>query len=227
MRTIIWLPLAALCLQAQEAPRTSLSILADHVRPGLLAYDAATSEGQPLHYEDSIRPLRGLALRISQDIVKAGPGWLALNATYRPRTEAGFRHLLNGQSDPYSSLSRDTFGYSYLACGGEWSLRRRLEGGVGLEARMEGLDRRREFTQVDPSLPAFKLEAQSHLTRAWLRAHLAHHFEGARLKPFLRAEAAWALTNRRAPAPEQLALTQDLRPLAPQFQFAMAAGIRL
>jgi hypothetical protein len=92
---------------------------------------------------------------------------------------------------------------------------------------MEGLDRRREFPALEPGRPAFTTEDQSHLVRPWLRVHVARNLSGVRFHPFLRAEAAWSLTRRKPPKPAHIAPDTDLRPLAPQFQIALAGGIRL
>jgi len=227
MKTAVWLPLAALCLHGQESQKFAISLLADQLKPAVSVFYASTSDGQPIKFEDSISTLRGLALRISQDAFQAGPGLFSIDATYRFRTRAGSRHLVNGQPDAYPFRPKDQFGYSYLAIGGEWSLRRAVGGGIGAEARMEGLDRRQEFPAIDPKLPVFVSENQSHQVRPWLRAHLAYNPGGIRLHPFFRVEAAWALTRRKRQDPIPMSLSTDLRPLAPQFQIALAGGIRL
>ncbi len=227
MKTAVWLPLAALCLQGKEAPKFAICLLADRLKPAVSVFHTPDSAGQPIKFEESIRPLRGLALRLSQDAFQAGPGLVSFDATYRFRSGSASRHLVNGESDAYMFLPKDQIGYSYLALGGEWSFRRTLEGGLGAEARMEGLDRRREFSSMDPNLPAFVSENQSHQVRPWLRTHVAYNSAGIRLHPFLRVEAAWALTRRKMLDPLPMALGNDLRPFAPQFQIALAGGIRL
>lgn len=227
MKTAVWLPMAALCLHGQQAPRFAFSLLMDQMKPAVSVVYASNSDGQAIKFENAIKPLRGLALRISQEVFQAGPGLVSVDATYRFRTASTARHLVDGQPDAYPFLPRDQVGYSYLALGGEWTFRRDLEGGIGAEARMEGLDRRREFPAFDPSLPAPTSEDQSHQLRPWLRAHAAYNLKGVRLHPFLRAEASWALTSRKAPYPASMSINTDLRPLAPQFQVALAAGLRL
>lgn len=227
MKTALWLSLAAVCLQAQESPRFALSLLGDQLKPATSVFYASNSEGQPIKFEAAVSTLRGLALRISHDVVQAGPGLVSVDATHRFRSRSLSRQLVNGQPDAYPFAPKEQFGYSYLAVGGEWSVRRTLAGGIGAEARMEGLDRRRDYPVLDPGLPAFASEDQSHQVRPWLRAHLAYNLQGLRLHPFLRAEVAWALTHRKASDRAPMSLNSDLRPLAPQFQIALAGGIRL
>ncbi len=202
------LPLVLITLACGPAQASEVGLLYDRqvgrtqvILPG--AYGAPTQQ-------EGVRP-NGFALRGAYTLGHLAKADLALTATIHPEIQDGFIQDIY----PWAPQHFGSFRTSYAAVGAQmdWNL------GVDLHA---GLELRREAFKAVLGQGAFVYDATT--TRPWASVGIGYTFSRPALRPFIRLEAAQALTHAGLGA--TWTMEDLLRFMAPRYQVGLYTGIR-
>lgn len=215
--------LAAGALSAQENANLDarIQVFADVTQPRSFSYYNITSDVKT----EAGRQI-GVGFRILGELPYTTGWYYELGGRFDSSSTLGLRDATVDATDVKMRYSYWSAGFAYLWTKGPASF------GLHLEGRGEAVSLQGEQFHGTTGLSQGKVDASSTYLRPWVRASFDLTMGSGKVRPYIGAEAAVAVTRTyqtRIPSFTTLAAIPDdrtIRSLAPNFSFAGYLGLR-
>jgi hypothetical protein len=157
----------------------------------------------------------GIGIRGALTLVDFHVAELGLTATWRPQSTTSLNADFTSSVIGQGSAKFADYKYGYLAVGAQFDWKLAVDVHVGLDLRMDTLTT--SFVGGDSH--------DTNYTRPWVSCGIGYTFPAPVVKPFIRLEAAVAMTN--AGTLSTAGSDDDFnKAFAPKYQIALYGGIR-
>jgi hypothetical protein len=148
----------------------------------------------------------GYGIRAAYTVVNVWAAELAITGTYHPQSKGDFIQDLS----PNPPQHFGSYKTQYIALGAQLEWKRLIDLHAGVDVRQE-------------KLSAAALDTSTHYTRPWISAGFGYSIPLSVVKPFVRLEAAYALSHKDLGG----TWNEDdlLKAMAPRYQVGIYAGI--